>query len=64
MTTQLVITLEIARSGNAPYYLGQRLELVRKALYDGVTHGVIEASADSRVRGAWALQLVPDEEES
>lgn len=57
---QLVITLEIGKSSNATYYMGQRLELIRKCLYDGVTHGVIAVSGDSRVSGAWAL--IPDEE--
>jgi hypothetical protein len=61
MRQRLVITLEMGKSGNAQYYMGQRLELIRRCLYDGVTHGVIAVSADSRVSGAWALD--PDEED-
>jgi hypothetical protein len=57
--SRLVITLETtnAQPSTARHAFTQRLDVIRRALMDGITMGVLDYSADSRVGGAWMLTL-------
>jgi len=61
--SKLVITLETSNSqpSTARHALAQRLETIRRALFDGITMGVMDYSADSRVGGAWMLTIGDEE---
>jgi hypothetical protein len=61
--SRLVIVLETENRqySTARHAITQRLETVRRCLMDGVSHGVLEITAESRVSGAWLMTTGEDE---
>jgi hypothetical protein len=57
--SRLIVILETdnRQFATARHAFTQRLEVVRRCLMDGVTSGVLVTTPESRVHGAWLLEI-------
>lgn len=63
--SRLIITLECDQRqfATARHAFTQRLEVVRRCLMDGAVAGVLEVTPESRVRGAWLMEIGGDDDD-